>query len=181
MELHIRPLREGDGEELLRIHNTPEVRGWWGEPEPGFPWHDDPGSTRMAIELQGALVGMIEFWEELTPRYRHATIDLFLDPTVHGRGLGTQAMRRVVRLLIDERGHHRITIDPASTNVVAIACYEKVGFASVGVMRAYERDADGLGWHDALLMELLAGEERARVSRAHTSELARALAERDRA
>jgi hypothetical protein len=28
-----------------------------------------------------------------------------------------------------------------------------------GVMRQAERDADGEGWHDALLMELLAGEE----------------------
>jgi len=26
-------------------------------------------------------------------------------------------------------------------------------------MRRYERDADGSGWHDGLLMELLAGEE----------------------
>jgi aminoglycoside 6'-N-acetyltransferase len=28
----------------------------------------------------------------------------------------------------------------------------------VGVLRQYERDADGSGWHDGLLMELLAGE-----------------------
>jgi hypothetical protein len=29
----------------------------------------------------------------------------------------------------------------------------------VGVMRQAERDVGGDGWHDALLMELLAGEE----------------------
>jgi aminoglycoside 6'-N-acetyltransferase len=33
--------------------------------------------------------------------------------------------------------------------------YEKVGFRPVGVMRRYERGADG-AWHDNLLMELLA-------------------------
>jgi aminoglycoside 6'-N-acetyltransferase len=32
-----------------------------------------------------------------------------------------------------------------------------VGFRTVGVMRQYERSADG-NWHDGLLMELLAGE-----------------------
>jgi aminoglycoside 6'-N-acetyltransferase len=64
-----------------------------------------------------------------------------------------------VRHLIDERGHHRITIDPAAANTAAIRAYEKVGFRRVGVMRSYERDAGGDGWHDGLLMELLAGEE----------------------
>lgn len=62
--------------------------------------------------------------------------------------------------MIDERGHHRITIDPAATNAAAIRAYERVGFRAVGVMPAAERDAGGNGWHDSLLMELLAGEER---------------------
>jgi aminoglycoside 6'-N-acetyltransferase len=42
------------------------------------------------------------------------------------------------------------------TNAAAIRAYEKVGFRPVGVMRQAERDIDGQGWHDALLMELLA-------------------------
>jgi RimJ/RimL family protein N-acetyltransferase len=67
-----------------------------------------------------------------------------------------EAVRRIVRLLIDERGHHRVTIDPAVTNAAAIRAYEKVGFKPVGVMRSYERDVGGEGWHDGLLMELLA-------------------------
>jgi aminoglycoside 6'-N-acetyltransferase len=155
----LRPLIDGDEAELRRIHATPEVRRWWDDPDDGFPWTDDPDSTRLAIELDGAVVGMIEFWEELTPKYRHATIDLFLDPAVHGRGLGTEAVRRIVRQLIEERGHHRITIDPATENSVAIRAYEKAGFMPVGVMRRYERDVDGGGWHDGLLMELLADEQ----------------------
>ena len=33
-----------------------------------------------------------------------------------------------------------------------------MGFSPVGIMRRYERDVDGDGWHGGLLMELLAGE-----------------------
>ena len=155
----LRPLAEGDEAELLRIHATPEVVRWWDAPSEGFPWTDEPEAERLAIEVDGAVAGLIQFWEEQEPRYRHAGIDVFLDPALHGRGLGTEAVRLVVRQLIDGRGHHRITIDPAVANAVAIRAYEKVGFTPVGVMRNYERDVDGEGWHDSLLMELLAGEE----------------------
>jgi aminoglycoside 6'-N-acetyltransferase len=99
---------------------------------------------------------VLRWWDEPEPKYRHAGIDLFLDPAVHGRGVGTEAVRRVVRHLIDDRGHHRITIDPAAANAAAIRAYEKAGFRPVGVMRRYERDTGGDGWHDGLLMELLA-------------------------
>lgn len=156
----LRALAERDEAELLRIHATPEVVRWWDLPDEGFPWSDDPESRRLTIEVDGAIAGLIEFYEEPTPKYRHATIDLFLDPALHGRGLGTEAMRLAVRHLIDERGHHRITIDPAVANAAAIRTYEKVGFRAVGVMRSYERDVGASGWHDSLLMELLAGEER---------------------
>ncbi len=59
--------------------------------------------------------------------------------------------------LIDDRGHHRLTIDPAVANTAAIRSYERVGFRTVGVMRQYERAPDGT-WHDALLMDILAPE-----------------------
>jgi aminoglycoside 6'-N-acetyltransferase len=157
--MSLRPLLAGDAAELRRIHATPEVARWWGEPPEGFPAMDEPDTTRLTILLDGAIAGLIDFHEELTPRYRHAAIDVFIDPAVHGRGLGTEAIRRVVRHLIEHRGHHRITIDPAATNAAAIRVYEKVGFKPVGIMRGYERDVGGEGWHDALLMELLAGEQ----------------------
>jgi aminoglycoside 6'-N-acetyltransferase len=159
MNLILRPTEERDAAELRRIHELPEVMHWWDAPEDGFPLTDDSDSTRFTIEVDGVVAGMIQFYEEADPKYRHANIDVFLDPAFHGRGIGTEAVRRVVRVLIDERGHHRITIDPAAENSAAIRAYEKAGFKRVGVMRQYERDTGGEGWHDAVLMELLAGDE----------------------
>jgi aminoglycoside 6'-N-acetyltransferase len=158
-EIVLRPLTEQDAQELRRIHETPEVMRWWDEPAEDFPW-DEPECTRLTVEIDGAVAGLVDYWEEPEPKYRHAEVDIFLAPAFQGRGLGTEVMRRVVRHLFDERGHHRITIDPAAANEGAIACYENVGFTRVGVLREYERDVGGEGWHDGLLMELIAGEER---------------------
>jgi aminoglycoside 6'-N-acetyltransferase len=157
MGLVLRPLASGDEDELLRIHRTAEVVRWWDVPSEGFPW-DEPESTRFTIEVDGRVAGMIQYSEETEPKYRHAAIDVFVDPDLHGQGIGTEALRELVEILIAERGHHRITIDPATDNVAAIRSYEKAGFTPVGVMREHERDVGGDGWHDSLLMELLASD-----------------------
>lgn len=155
--LTLRPLAAADEAELLRIHSSEAVARWWDLPEDGFPWTDEPQAQRLVIELDGRVVGLIQYLEEASPRFRHASVDLFLDPAVHGRGIGTEALRRVVSHLVGERGHHRITIDPAAENAPAIRCYEKAGFRPVGVMHAYELEPGGEKWRDGLLMELLAG------------------------
>ena len=150
----LEPLAAGHAAALRRIILTPDVARWWDPPEDDFPLHDDPDSVRFAIVADGSVAGLIQFWEEDDPKYRHAGIDLFVDPAHRGRGVGPAAIRQVVALL-RARGHHRVVIDPAAANAAAIRAYEKAGFRPVGVMRAYERDADGAGWHDGLLMELL--------------------------
>ncbi len=121
---------------------------------------DEPESTRLTIEVEGAVAGMVQFHEQLEPKYRHARIDLFLDSAFQGRGLGTEVVRRVIDRLVADRGHHRITIDPAAANAAAIRAYEKAGFKRVGIMHRYERDVDGEGWHDGLLMEFVAEQGR---------------------
>jgi aminoglycoside 6'-N-acetyltransferase len=145
--------------DLRRILATPEVRRRWGDEDASPDWpFDDPSAERFAIVVDGVVRGMVQCSEEPEPAYRHASIDIFVDPAVHGQGLGRDAVRTLCRHLVDARGHHRFVIDPAADNEAAIRCYRAVGFRPVGVLRRYERDLDGGGWHDGLLMDLLAEE-----------------------
>jgi aminoglycoside 6'-N-acetyltransferase len=146
---------------LARIRATPEVRRRWrGDDDMAAEVGrdlDEPGAQTYAIVLGHRIVGAIQWSAEEEPDYRHAQIDIYVDPSDHGRGVCTDAVRTLARHLIDDHGHHRISIDPAADNAAAIRCYEKVGFRPVGIMRQYERDADG-AWHNSLLMDLLADE-----------------------
>jgi len=157
----LRPVTPDDAPILAEILEEPAVARWWGTFDLERVRRDltagDSDEEGFAIEHEGAVVGYIQSVEEAEPDFRHAGIDLFLRTDAQGRGLGRDAIRTLAIELIDRRGHHRITIDPAAENTHAIAAYAKLGFRPVGVMRRYQRMTDGR-WVDALLMDLLAEE-----------------------
>jgi aminoglycoside 6'-N-acetyltransferase len=157
----LRPATLDDVPELARIRATPDVHRHWrgGNNMVAAVLEDfaEQESTAYAIELEGRVVGCIQWQAEEEPDYRHARIDIYVDPAVHGRGVGTDAVRTLARHLVDDHGHHRLTIDPAADNPAAIRAYTKVGFRPVGIERRAERGNDGT-WHDVLLMDLLAEE-----------------------
>jgi aminoglycoside 6'-N-acetyltransferase len=158
----LRPVRPADAEPLLRILCEPEVARWWGAYDAERVRRDliePPDEVVYAIESAGELIGAVQYHEEPTPEYRYAGLDIFLTTEWQRQGLGSEALRLLARHLFGERGHHRLTIDPAAANERAIRTYERLGFRPVGVMREYERGPDGT-WHDALLMDLLATELR---------------------
>ena len=156
----LRPLRANDVERVAEIQNEPGVARWWGPPNKAELRRQADGSDEakaFTIQREGELVGLIQYHEENEPDFRHAGIDLFLAERTQGSGLGPDAVRTLARYLVRERGHHRLTIDPAADNAAAIRAYEKVGFRTVGVMREYWRSPEGT-WRDGLLMDLLARE-----------------------
>jgi aminoglycoside 6'-N-acetyltransferase len=160
LHVMVRPLEEADVPHLTRIVNEPGIREWWwgyDEARMRAETLEDDVVTPFAIELDGELIGLIMYTEELDPHYRFAMIDVTVDAFHVGQGLGTDALRTLARYLIEERGHHHIMIDPAAANARAIAAYTKVGFKPVGVMRRYELGPGGT-WRDGLLMDLLAEE-----------------------
>jgi len=151
-------LRTGNEADLARlraISSEPEVARWWGGLTDEEIRDEFVGSeTGYVVEVDGEVIGAIQYSEEDEPMYRHAGIDIFLSAASRGRGYGTEAVRVLARYLLFERDHHRLTIDPAAANAAAMRAYEKVGFRTVGIMRSYERGPDGT-WRDGLLMDLL--------------------------
>jgi dethiobiotin synthetase len=154
----LRPATSADAAAVGGVLAAPEVARWWDAADVAAVL-DDPDTTTWIVLVDGAVAGLVQAWEEADPDYRHAGIDIALHPGFHGRGLGAETVRTVARHLFADRGHHRVTIDPAAANARAIRSYERIGFRPVGVLRSYERDPDG-GWRDGLLMDLLAGELR---------------------
>lgn len=151
----------GDADALARIRKEPEVVRRWGDAniEEEIQEQFIGAENGFVIEMDGEIVGAIQYGEEDEPMYRHANVDIFLTTSHHGQGLGPEVIRILARHLFGERDHHRLTIDPAVDNAPAIRAYERVGFRRVGIMRSYERGLDG-SWHDGLLMEMLREEFR---------------------
>jgi aminoglycoside 6'-N-acetyltransferase len=142
-----------NAERLRELRTEPAVARWWDPPPDGWPLAAEPGFQVFAILVDGEPAGAIQFWEEPDPGSRFADVDIFLGPDHQGRGLGTEAMRLIVRHLIDDRGHHRVTLSTAVDNARAIHVYEKVGFRTVGVTRKSSLDELSGEWRDELLME----------------------------
>ena len=154
----LRPVREDDASALLALLTEPSVARWWHQWDAARVQRDlieqDEEHVNV-IEVEGAIAGLLLVYEE-PDEYKHAALDVSLGTAHQGQGLGPEALRLVITHLIEERGHHRFTIDPAADNDNAIRAYAKLGFRPVGVLRRYERGAEG--WHDGLLMDLLADE-----------------------
>jgi aminoglycoside 6'-N-acetyltransferase len=156
----LRSPRATDVVPLLAIRAAPEVAEWWGAPELAELQACCDGSAEelfLVIEADGEIAGAIQAFEEEDAQFRHASIDLFLGPRHCNRGLGPEVIHALARYLAEERGHHRLTIDPAVDNVRAVRAYAKVGFRPVGVLRRYEILPGG-GFRDGLLMDVLAEE-----------------------
>lgn len=157
--VQLRRVAHDDVPRLLQLASAPSVSDWWpvDEAELLDKVEGRGGAVGYTIRVDGQVAGLVQYHEETDPDYRHAGLDIFVGEPFQRGGIGSDAIRTLARYLVRERGHHRLTIDPAALNEAAIRCYSRVGFRPVGIMREYER---GLGdsWHDNLLMDLLARE-----------------------
>jgi aminoglycoside 6'-N-acetyltransferase len=155
--LTLRPVRDEDAEALAAMLAEPDVAHFWGRHDLARVREElsDPQET-MVIVVDGDVVGLVLVDEETDPMYRAVGLDISLVTRLHGQRYGREALRLVIRHFLDQ-GHHRFTIDPRADNQRAIRAYAAVGFKPVGILRDYERDADG-ELHDGLLMDLVAAE-----------------------
>ena len=156
----LRAMTSNDTSRVAEIRAEPEVTRWWPSRSTEYLTEklDRDGLACWVVELDGRAIGFAQAYEDASPDYRHAGIDLFLAGAFQGRGLGRDVVRTVARYLVGERAHHRIVIDPAAANARAIRCYEAVGFRRVGILRSYWWDHVEERWVDGVLLDLLAGE-----------------------
>ncbi len=155
----LRPAVPADIPTLESIRREPSVERWWGVLEEGELATDiAEGDGRiLAVELDGTVIGSVQWYQETEPAFRHAGMDIYLTSQTQGLGIGTEVVRLVATWLIRDREFHRLVIDPAAANERAIAAYAKAGFKPAGVLRRSWRAPDGT-WEDQLLMDLLADE-----------------------
>ena len=121
----LRSVVAADEQALVTIRSTPEVHARWRGDDLHAEFVEnlaDDDVVRLAIvEPNGAVVGLIQFEEEPDHEYRHASVDIYVDPGWHRRGFALDAINTVAHHLFTNGGHHRITIDPAADNHAAIA------------------------------------------------------------
>ena len=81
------------------------------------------------------------------------------DERDRAKGLGSEAIRVILRYAFEDSGLHRVGLSVFEFNEPAISAYEKLGFKKEGRLRqALRRDEK---FYDAILMSILAPEWRA--------------------
>lgn len=91
------------------------------------------------------------FWQG-----RHCQFIIGIDPSQHGRGYGTDAMRVMLKYVFLEMNLNRVGLDVLGYNDTALKVYQKVGFKLEGTRRCYAF-RDGI-YYDMHVMGILRSE-----------------------
>lgn len=172
----LRPMRDSDEDHmaLLGWLGTPDVMEYYSTAPKDIDDVKEKYGPRIAdgrdfftiiIERGGSPVGYLQYYradrEEYClgnfPEYFGGATspwaaDILIGTGGVGQGTGTAAMRLLVSLVFDTTDCDVLLIDPNAANKRAIRCYEKAGFARVGIMK--EHDLHNGRMTDSLLMAL---------------------------
>lgn len=165
--VRLRPFREDDLEDAWTMICDEEGRRLTGTHttftrDVVARWYASRGATTDRLDLAIAtleddvLVGEVVL-HELDPANHSCGFRISLrDPTVFGRGYGTEATRLMLAHAFGTVGLHRVELEVYDHNPRARHVYGQVGFVEEGVRREALR-WDGR-YHDAIIMGLLAHE-----------------------
>ncbi|MGW8958609.1 GNAT family N-acetyltransferase [Paenibacillus sp. NPDC055715] len=100
------------------------------------------------------LIGRMELSGVARGPFQNANLGYFVDPTHHGQGSATSAVKDVVRYAINELGLHRIQAGVMPRNTPSNRVMEKAGFRWEGLALNYLK-INGV-WEDHVLYALTA-------------------------
>ncbi|KUR74768.1 GNAT family N-acetyltransferase [Novosphingobium sp. Fuku2-ISO-50] len=145
----------GDDPEIARLNepylpkNPDRERDFWLNPM------GDPRRIFMAVRHLGRaeIAGYIQI-TAIEPIHRSANLGILIGRVEdRGRGLGREAMELAVRFCWDHLNLSRLSLAVHADNVSAIALYEKLGFATEGILQKAQFIAGR--WVDLRLMALI--------------------------
>lgn len=173
--LLLRPASPADARAVWRYRCLPEVARWMtalpaDEDEfAGLFTAPERLAATLVVERDGRLVGDLRLsvedaWGQRevaeAARGTQAEIGWAFDPATHGRGLATEATRRLVALCFDELDLRRVTAGCFLDNERSWRLMERVGMRREGTFRADSLHRDGR-WLDSCSYALLREEWRA--------------------
>ncbi|MEG2942158.1 MAG: ribosomal protein S18-alanine N-acetyltransferase [Thermomonas sp.] len=143
---HLRPMREADLDEIMRV----EVRAY------PFPWTRGifrdcmhAGYPMWVQERDGAIVGYGVL--SIAADEAHV-LNVCVDTTTQSRGLGRFLFRALVKLARDH-GAQRVFLEVRPSNTPAVALYHSEGFNEIGRRPRYYPAANN-GREDAIVMAM---------------------------
>lgn len=86
------------------------------------------------VEFEGRCIGQARLTVNESDRRARYAVGLF-DPSVLGKGLGTEVTQLILQYAFEELNLHRVDLRVLEYNHRAIACYKRCGFIQEGVER----------------------------------------------
>jgi RimJ/RimL family protein N-acetyltransferase len=136
MPFRFRPLTSDDFPLLLDWLSRPHVREWWNDGDDTLEkvarhyGETEVGLGRfILLEVNEGDEKPIGYFQHYLAPGGAIGIDQFIGEEAYiNRGVGRQAIRLFVELILREHKPASIILDPAPENKRAIRCYEKAGF-----------------------------------------------------
>jgi len=122
--------------ELVRMYGGDTTNLSPKTKEKGIKFLESIKSNKLewCVEFEGRLIGQARLTVSDNDNRARYAVGLF-DPSVWGKGLGTEITQLVLHYAFGELNLHRVDLRVLQYNKRALKCYEKCGFIQEGVER----------------------------------------------
>ena len=164
MSFQMRPLKRSDADGFWEYAKNPKIAANMRDSFPSareeavrlvesFAGAGEGRACVRAIEIEGRLAGTIAFFPQTDVARKSAELSYWLGEPFWGRGIMTEAVRRMCGYAFGPRGLARIYAAPYAFNAGSRRVLEKAGFRLEGTLRkSVYRDGN---YYDSCLYALI--------------------------